>query len=120
MGLTESVWSAILGVAWATKGTWGRRIVAHVRIQPIHVHQDVIPHADDQDHATIQSLSHLLHATNLREAVAIAKSLLLVGTGLISLDVLVVETFGIRVMDFGRSGRRIAQFQPTLRLEHGT
>merc|ERR1712093_898341 len=45
MGLTESLWFAISRITRPTKGTWSRRIVAHVRVQPIHVHQDVIPHA---------------------------------------------------------------------------
>merc|ERR1719453_1460775 len=71
VGLTERLWLAVGGVAWATKGSWSRSIIAHVRVQPIHGHRDVIPHADHQDHATIKSLAHRLHATHLREAIAI-------------------------------------------------
>merc|ERR550514_408634 len=52
---------------------------------------EVIPHADHQDHAAIQSLAHRLHSSHLREAVAILERRLLGLAALVSLKVLVSE-----------------------------
>merc|ERR1711964_594200 len=96
MSLTKSFWNAVSWVARATLVPWNRRIVTiHDRIQPIHVHCNVVPQTDDQDHAAVQSLPHCCHATFLSKRVAVAKRSLLRTALLIRLGI-VTSTCGVR------------------------
>merc|ERR1712178_420643 len=98
--LTKSLWNAIRRVARAASAAWLVLIaVVHVRVQPVHVHCNVIPHADDQNHAAIQSLSHGLHASLLSEGIAIAERGLLGGAEGIGFHVVIAACGVVGVVD---------------------
>merc|ERR1712178_333863 len=98
--LTEGLWDAICRVARATSAAWLVLVaVVHVRVQPVHVHSNVVPHADDQNHAAIQSLSHGLHASLLCERVAVAERSLLSGAEGIGFHVVVAACRVVGVED---------------------
>merc|ERR1719503_278596 len=98
--LTECLWHTVCWVTRSASASWLRRIAVHVRVQPIHGHCNVIPHGDDQNHATIQSLSHCFHASLLREGVAVTKRSLLGCAKGIRLDVVIATDGIVWVVDF--------------------
>merc|ERR1739845_150659 len=66
MLLAKSLW---LAVSWIARATLAPRLgwiaVVHVGIQPIHLHCNVIPQTDDQDHAAVQGFPHCFHTALL-------------------------------------------------------
>merc|ERR1712028_274553 len=97
--LTEGCRKAISRVARSTSASWLRRIAVHVRVQPVHGHGNVIPHGDDQNHATIQGLSHGFHATLFGKGIAVTKRNLLSCAGSVRLNVVTASDRVIWVVD---------------------
>jgi len=91
MSLTKSFWLALGRIARATLASWHRRIAAILyRIQPIHVHCNIVPQADDKDHAAVQSLPHCLHATFFCKRISVAKRGLLCFAELVGLIIVTI------------------------------
>merc|ERR1740130_1068439 len=97
--LTEGRWKAISRVARSTSASWLRRIAVHVRVQPVHGHGNVIPHGDNQNHATIQGLSHGFHATLFSKGIAVTERSLLSCAESVRLDVVIATDCVIWVVD---------------------
>lgn len=96
MILANNFWLAFVRITRATLAPWHRRITSILfRIQPIHAHCNVVPQADHQDHAAVQSLPHCLHATLFRKRISVTKRSLLRSAELIRL-IVVTSTQGIR------------------------
>merc|ERR1711976_278107 len=77
--LSESLCITVLGVAGTTSHSRLSGVkLGIVGVQPVHLKCNVIPHGHDKHHASLQSLTHFLHAAFLREAVTVTKFLFLV------------------------------------------
>jgi len=98
--LAKGLWHTVSRVAWATSASWLVLVaIVHVGVQPIHVHGNVIPHADDQNHATIQGLTHGLHASLLGEGIAVTERGLLSRAEGVGFHVVVASCRVVGVVD---------------------